>query len=263
MIPKKIHFCWFGNNPKSESILKNIDSWKKYNTDYEIFEWNESNCDISENIFIRKAYEQKKYAFVSDMIRVKKVYEHGGFYLDTDMQVTSSFDELREYDCVCGFELLKKPFSAFFGSIEKHVFVKDMLNYYMVQKDFVMESNTNLFSKLLIDKYGANHLKDEFQLLQNNIALFPSAAFSLDIPKNYVIHHFEGSWLDNNQTFFKQYVNMYGVLNELIASKNSKETIHHLIHHNKIFTTEQILDKIPLKYIVKYLLQKVKSKFIK
>lgn len=133
----------------------------------------------------------------------------------------------------------------------------------MKQEKFIEISNTNIFSKVLVEKYGADPLNDKFQLLQNNIALFPSSAFSLDIPKNYVIHHFEGSWLETEQSFFKRYVNMYGVLNQFISAEKSKESIQHLIHHNKVFTSEQILDKIPLKLIVEYVLNQLKNKILR
>lgn len=260
MIPKIIHYCWFGNNPLHDNIRKNIDTWKKHNPDYEICEWNERNSDIDANPFVKEAYHAKKWAFVSDYVRVQKVYEYGGFYMDTDMEATSSFDDLLIYDCVCGFEILKKPFSAFFGAIPKHIFVGDMLSYYKNQQYFVELPNTNIFSKLLSEKYGVNPMQDQFQLVKDNIAVFPSSAFSLDIPKNYVIHHFDGSWLENDsQTFFKRYVNMYGTIDQLIKSKKAKESINHLIHHNKIFTAEQILDQIPLTYIVEY----VKNKLLK
>lgn len=158
------------------------------------------------------------------------------------MEVTSSFEDLLIYECVCGFEMLNKPFSAFFGARNKHVFVEDMLNYYERQKEFIQLSNTNIFSKLLIEKYNVNPLSDSFQLVKDNVAVFPSTAFSLDIPKNYVIHHFDGSWIETEQSFFKRYVNMYGILNQLVSAEKSKESINHLIYHNKIFTTEQILD---------------------
>lgn len=263
MIPKIIHYCWFGNKPKSNLALANIESWKIFNPEYKIIEWNEKNCDLQINQFVKEAYDKKKWAYVSDFFRVKAVLELGGFYLDTDMEITSNFDELLKYDCVCGFELKTKPFSAFFAAIPQHIFVNDMLVYYNSQNRFKEISNTNIFSKLLVDKYGVNPYNDNFQLLKFNIAIFPSTAFSLDIPKNYVIHHFEGSWLNTEQSFFKRYVNMYGTLNQLLCAEKSKESIYHLIYHNKIFTIEEIFDKIPLKFIFQYVLLKCKRKIFK
>ena len=86
-IPKIIHYCWFGKGKKSELIEKCIASWKKYLPDYKIIEWNESNFDINSNIYCKEAYENKKYAFVSDYVRLYAVYNYGGIYFDTDLEV--------------------------------------------------------------------------------------------------------------------------------------------------------------------------------
>lgn len=87
MIPKKIHYCWFGGNPKSDLILTCIKSWKNFCPDYEIIEWNENNWDINYNQYTREAYQAKKWAFVSDVARLDIVYRYGGLYLDTDVEL--------------------------------------------------------------------------------------------------------------------------------------------------------------------------------
>ena len=88
-IPKVIHYCWFGGNPKSEIILKCISSWKKFCPEYQIVEWNEQNFDVNAIPFMRDAYRAKKWAFVSDVARLKILYEHGGIYMDTDVELLS------------------------------------------------------------------------------------------------------------------------------------------------------------------------------
>ena len=103
-IPKKIHYCWFGRNPLPESAKKCIESWKKYCPAYEIIEWNENNFDLTENRYAREAYEQKKWAFVSDYARLKIVYEQGGIYMDVDVELIKPLDELTELDGYMGFE---------------------------------------------------------------------------------------------------------------------------------------------------------------
>ena len=103
-IPKKIHYCWFGRNPLPESAKKCIESWKKYCPEYEIIEWNEDNFDLTENRYAREAYEQKKWAFVSDYARLKIVYEQGGIYMDVDVELIKPLDELTELDGYMGFE---------------------------------------------------------------------------------------------------------------------------------------------------------------
>lgn len=94
MIPKKIHYCWFGGNPLPQDALMCIESWKKYFPDYEIIEWNEKNFDMNSCDYIREAAENKKWAFVSDFARFKILYDFGGIYFDTDVEVVRNFDEI-------------------------------------------------------------------------------------------------------------------------------------------------------------------------
>ncbi len=104
MIPVKIHYCWFGGNPKSAVIEKCIASWRKYFPDCEIIEWNESNFDIDCNLYVRQAYGAKKYAFVSDYARFWALEKYGGLYFDTDVEVIRPFGELLEQEAFAGFE---------------------------------------------------------------------------------------------------------------------------------------------------------------
>lgn len=105
MIPKTIHYCWFGRNPKPKLALKCIKSWRKYCRDYQIVEWNEDNFDLSTcPLYVRQAYEAKKWAFVTDYVRLKVVYDHGGIYLDTDVELIRSPNELLRYSAFFGFE---------------------------------------------------------------------------------------------------------------------------------------------------------------
>lgn len=94
MIPKIIHYCWFGRNPLPQSALKCIASWKEFFPDYEIKEWNEDNFDVNSNAYTRQAYERKKYAFVSDYARFYILYKYGGLYFDTDVEVIKTLDDI-------------------------------------------------------------------------------------------------------------------------------------------------------------------------
>lgn len=104
MIPKKIHYCWFGRNEKPKLAQRCIESWKKYCPDYEIIEWNEDNFDIGLNPYTRMCYEQKKYAFLTDYIRLIVVEQYGGIYFDTDVELLKSFDTLLGNQSFFGFE---------------------------------------------------------------------------------------------------------------------------------------------------------------
>lgn len=104
MIPKKIHYCWFGGNEKPEKAKKCIESWRKYCPDYEIIEWNEANFDVNQNGYTRMCIEEKKYAFLSDYARLVIIEEHGGVYFDTDVEVLRSIDDLLKHEAFFGFE---------------------------------------------------------------------------------------------------------------------------------------------------------------
>ena len=261
MIPKTIHYCWFGKNPKPENVLKCIETWRQYLPDYKIIEWNETNFDINQNPFVKQAYEKKMWAFVSDFARLKAVYENGGFYLDTDMEVTRNFDELLNHQVICGYEFKGRPFSAFFASIPNHSFIKELFDYYLSQKEFKIKSNTDIFSELLKTKYHAS-IEDKYQELENGISLFPSHFFSLDVPKNFVIHHFEGSWhgaWSEEKNTFKNLVNTDGMMKLFSEIPDAKANIKNLVYNHKKMEIEEILNQIPFSYIVDY----VKKKFLK
>lgn len=104
MIPKIIHYCWFGKSPLPEKDKKCIESWKKYCPDYEIIEWNEDNYDVNINQYMKAAYKEKKWGFVPDYARFDIIFNHGGFYLDTDVELIKSLDELRHNTGYMGFE---------------------------------------------------------------------------------------------------------------------------------------------------------------
>ena len=104
MIPKKIHYCWFGRGEKPKLAQMCIASWRKYCPDYEIVEWNEDNFDLDYNAYTRYCYDNKKWAFLSDFVRLVVVAEHGGLYFDTDVELLKSPDELLRYGAFYGFE---------------------------------------------------------------------------------------------------------------------------------------------------------------
>ncbi len=105
MIPKKIHYCWFGGNPLPKSARKCIASWRKYFPDYEVIEWNEDNYDVNKIPYTAQAYAAKKYAFVSDYARFDIIYREGGIYFDTDVEVLCPFDDILKHGAFFGCEI--------------------------------------------------------------------------------------------------------------------------------------------------------------
>ena len=142
MIPKTIYYCWFGGNPLPALAEKCIASWKKFLPEYEIKEINEGNYDAHKNPYIAQAYDAKKYAFVSDYARIDIIHTEGGIYLDTDVEVIRSFDELLTEKMFCGFEsrdpIRKKDSKDIeysvnlglgFGAEKNHPILKEILDF--------------------------------------------------------------------------------------------------------------------------------------
>ena len=129
MIPRIIHYCWFGRGEKSDAIKAYIETWRKNLPGYEIIEWNEDNFNVYAYTFTREAYRFKNYAFVSDMCRTKVLYEMGGIYLDTDVEVLRSFDEYLPCDSFCSYEG-KWIGTAVMGTVPKAPWIKAFLDFY-------------------------------------------------------------------------------------------------------------------------------------
>ena len=151
MIPKKIHYCWFGRNELPESAKKCIESWKKYFPDYEIVQWNETNYDVNKNEYIREAYKIKKYAFVSDYARFDVLYHYGGVYFDTDVEVISSFRDILNGPYMgCEIDgngrenisILVNPGLGMAAPSGLELY-KEILNYYDNQKFYDDDGNIN------------------------------------------------------------------------------------------------------------------------
>ena len=132
MIPKKIHYCWFGRGEKPKLAKKCIASWKKYCPDYEIIEWNEDNFDINTNEYTKWCYENKKYAFLSDYVRLLVVYQNGGIYFDTDVELIRNPDFLLENQAFFGFECSEYVNTGVgFGAESENTAVNQMIDEYL------------------------------------------------------------------------------------------------------------------------------------
>ena len=131
MIPKKIHYCWFGRGEKLKLAQKCIASWKKFCPDYEIIEWNEDNYDMNENAYVRYCYENRKWAFLSDYVRLAVVCREGGIYFDTDVEVIAPIDALLAHEAFYAFENDSYVATGLgFGAEAHHVTIEKMLAEY-------------------------------------------------------------------------------------------------------------------------------------
>lgn len=196
-IPKTIHYVWVGGNPKPDNIKKCMKTWKLLKG-YEIIEWNENNFDIDAHEFTKRAYADKKWAFVSDYIRAWAIYNYGGIYLDTDVIVLETLDSLLDNKAFVGYETPNHPFTAVFGAEPNHPLIKDMLDYYIgLEMEYKFgDNNTLSVSNLLISKYGCKTGNVE-QDLETGIHVYPEGILCNLSKDSKTIHVFEGSWVNS------------------------------------------------------------------
>lgn len=201
MIPKIIHYCWFGKKDKPQSVLDYIKGWKEICIDYEIKEWNENNFDVNKYLFTKEAYKMKKFAFVSDVCRLYALINYGGIYLDTDVEVKKSFDDLLSLRSFLGKEMPFKLSTAVIGAEKNVDWIKDFLATYD-NKHFIRrlgKLNTLENTALLTTFFNHNYPK-----YFDNVSIFDIDFFCAKLFSNgeycisnntYAIHHYFGSWI--------------------------------------------------------------------
>lgn len=212
-IPKKIHYCWFGGNPIPEQNLKWMESWRHFCPDYEIIRWDEGNYNVSKNVYMREAYEKKKWGFVSDYARLDIIYNYGGIYLDTDVELVRSYDELLYQPAFCGIEANRKiAIGLGFGAERHNLIIKNLLDLY---KDiFFLDRKDNLSLITCVRLQHPFYKKKGFlengnyQIL-DGMTVYPESVLSpkdvytgeVLITKNtFSIHHYDGSWTDEQMS---------------------------------------------------------------
>ena len=206
MIPKKIHYVWVGGNEKNNTIKQCMKTWGKHLEGYEVIEWNENNVDIDSHPFVKAAYKAKKWAYVSDYIRAYVIYKYGGIYLDTDILVLDNFDRFLNNRAFVGFENPQYPFTAVFGAEPGHPLVKDMIEYYdrLDEYKFDFEKNNTIsVSDLLIKKYHCK-VGNKFQILDEDIAVYPDTVLCNPSENSISIHVFTGTWLEGKKALARK-----------------------------------------------------------
>lgn len=227
MIPKKIHYCWFGGNEKPQEILQCYESWKKYCPDYEIIEWNEENFDVNLCQYAAEAYKEKKWAFVSDYARIRILLEQGGIYMDTDVELIKPIDDLLNQEAFLGFEEgLGVNSGLIMGSIAGHRFLAEQESQYK-NYNFIKDGKLNLTSCV---EYTTKLLVEHGLKIENSIqhvmgvTIYPIDYFSplnmntgaLNITENtYSIHRYAGSWASDSVRYGYhlkwKYIKKYGI----------------------------------------------------
>ncbi|WP_312430334.1 glycosyltransferase family 32 protein [Lacrimispora sp.] len=211
IIPKIIHYCWFGNGRIPDDFLRNIDTWKRYCPDYEIKCWNESNYDINKNKYMKQAYEMKKWGFVPDYARLDIVNSYGGIYLDTDVELLKSLDALLQFNLFCGFENAANiAFGLGFGSVKDNPIIIKMMESYEGM-DFINPDGT--LNTIPSPVYQTRDLEEtglikngKTQWVQNAIVLAPEYlapinefGYGKPTTKTFSIHHYAATWYDDRQ----------------------------------------------------------------
>lgn len=224
-IPKIIHYCWFGGKSLPSDVKKCINSWEKYCPDYEIRQWNESNFDVNQNPFAKAAYDAKAWAFVSDYARLKIIYENGGIYLDTDVELMKPLDSLLKYECYLTIQQNGNYINTGlgFGAEKANPVIKMLLQTY---NSITFDNNNkqnyscSFINTADLKKIGFKRI-DKFQTLPY-VTVFPSKYFDpypsgkgkdLMCSETISIHHYSATWITGKQRIKRKIARLVGEKN--------------------------------------------------
>ena len=217
MIPKVIHYCWFGGGPLNQLSEKCIASWKKFCPDYELVRWDESNYDVTQNEYMRRAYEAKKWAFVSDYARLDIVYEHGGVYLDTDVELVKPLDGLLDCRGFVGIEYSGAVATGLGMGGEPGVELFRTLRDAYDGEDFLRpDGGLNMvpcsyYQTGLLEKLG--FVREDREQEVEGVTIFPSDILTSrdwyygtlkTTERTVAVHHGAATWLDEEQQALRQ-----------------------------------------------------------
>lgn len=215
MIPKIIHLCWLSGDPYPTKIAKCIDSWKRILPDYEIMLWDTTRFPLTNSLFVKQAFEAKKYAFAADYIRFYALYHHGGIYLDSDVEVLKSFDDLLHLPYFVGAEKAGTIEAAIMGAEKGASWIKTCLDYYQ-DRSFILPNGALDIRKLpeiMVEELekvktlrflSLEESKRQGSFAnENEVVILPDDYFSPKLfdsreviitAQTYAIHHYENSW---------------------------------------------------------------------
>lgn len=221
MIPKKVHYCWLSGDPFPALVENCIASWHKNLPDYEFILWDYAKIETIINPWLKECIGHKKYAFAADYIRLYALYTEGGIYLDSDVEVLKSFDDLLDQPSFIGTEISGDLEAAVIGSVSGTVWLKRCLDYYtnhhFIKKDGTLNTKPlpSIMGEILSREYNldfnSSYIKKNDKI---SLVVYPSCFFS---PKSlhsskisitnqtYSIHHFDGSWIQKNNIYFIKY----------------------------------------------------------
>lgn len=217
MIPKIIHYCWLSNDPIPQNLQNCMKSWKEKLPDYEFILWNFERFDINSSLWVKQAFENKKYAFAADYIRLYSVYNYGGIYMDMDIEVLKSFNDLLDKPLMLAYENDKKIGieAGCFGAERHNPTIKNCLDYY-TDRSFIKQNGE-------FDTLTCPHIMAKFCNKENSVDIYDKFFFTCKSYKtgiiatrnySYAIHHFAGSWQEDwrhqVQVFSHSYIQKHG-----------------------------------------------------
>jgi mannosyltransferase OCH1-like enzyme len=209
MIPKLLHYVWVGGKPLPSEALERIETWRAHNPDYEMMLWNEQNIDLTLP-YLKRAYAHRNWANVSNLVRLLALHEHGGVYLDIDIEARRGFAPLMRHEAFCGFQLEEKNpdwvNNAVLGAVPRHPFVTQAIRSLVRTYDGVEEANLSgpqLMTRLLVRK-GLSRYADEGARV-DGVFVAPRRYFypyswgeefaeSCVTPDTYTVHFWARSW---------------------------------------------------------------------
>lgn len=202
MIPKKLHYAWFGGE-KPQYLVDNLKSWKKFLPDYEIIEWNNENWDVNKYLFSKYYYDEKKYGFVIDPLRVDVLRRYGGIYIDADVTITQSLDRFLNSSLFLGMHFNNAVGTALVGAEKNNPVMTDLDEFYKnvtfedLQDESFDKVSNGIFTRYMVENYPEFKMINRTQKLNGGFMIYPKQYFVLPAlahKHNFAIHANEGSW---------------------------------------------------------------------